>query len=77
MNQYNDDNTNDEILGQLKELNDLFGRVVLEYVYEAPSTDAETKTMTLNHTYNIEFDEETAAEITEKIAAIRNGIIKA
>ena len=77
LGQYNDDNTNDELLAQLKDLKTSFDKIVLDYVYEAPSTDAESKTMKLNHTYNIEFDDATAKEIAEKIATIRNGIIKA
>lgn len=77
LTQYNDDKTNDELLAQLKDLKLSFDKIVLEYVYEAPSTDAEKKTMKLNHTYNIEFDEATAEEIAAKIAVIRNGIIKA
>lgn len=77
LGQYNDDKTNDALLMQLKDLKESFDKVVLEYVYEAPSTDADNKKMKLNHTYNIEFDEATSAEIAEKIAAIRNGITKA
>lgn len=77
LSQYNDDHTNDELLVQLKDLKVSFDKIVLEYVYDAPSIDADKKKMKLNHTYNIEFDQAIAAEITTKIAAIRQGIIKA
>ncbi|MCR9173863.1 MAG: hypothetical protein NXI10_15275 [bacterium] len=77
LTQYNDDKTNDELLAQLKDLKDSFDMIVLEYVYDAPSIEADKNKMKLNHTYNIEFDQATADEIASKIAAIRNGIIKA
>ncbi len=77
LEQYNDDNTNDELLAQFKDLKVSFDKIVLEYVYDAPSTDADNKKMKLNHTYNIEFDAATAEEIAAKVATIREGIIKA
>jgi hypothetical protein len=77
LGQYNDDNTNDELLAQLKDLKLSFDKIVLEYVYDAPSTQADKNRMKLNHSYNIEFEAATAEEITAKIAFIRNGIIKA
>jgi len=77
LGQYNEDKTNDKLLAQLNDLKISFDKIVLEYVYEAPSTQADKNSMKLNHTYNIEFEAETAEEITAKIAVIRNGIIKA
>ncbi|XOV68113.1 MAG: hypothetical protein ACFHU9_02850 [Fluviicola sp.] len=77
LSQYNEDNTNDELLTQLKDLKTSFDKIVLEYVYDAPSIETDKNKMKLNHTYNIEFDEATATEIAEKIATIRKGIIKA
>jgi hypothetical protein len=77
LSQYNEDNTNDELLTQLKDLKSSFDKIVLEYVYDAPSIETDKNKMKLNHTYNIEFDEATATEIAEKIATIRKGIIKA
>jgi len=77
LSQYNDDNTNDELLAQLKDLKVSFDKIILEYVYDAPSTEASKNRMKLNHTYNIEFDTAVAKEITSKISEIRNNIIKA
>lgn len=77
LEQYNDDSTNDALLEQLKDVQMSFDKIVLEYVYDAPSTDASKRRMKLNHTYNIEFDAAVASEITTKISAIRNSIIKA
>jgi len=77
LEQYNEDNTNDELLVQLADLKSSFDKIVLEYVYEAPSTEASKRKMKLNHTYNVEFDADIASEIATKVADIRNGIIKA
>jgi hypothetical protein len=77
LSQYNDDKTNDELLAQLKDLQGSFDQIILEYVYDAPSTNAEKKKMTLNHTYNIEFSETVANDIAAKVNVIRNSIIKA
>lgn len=77
LEQYNEDNTNDELLAQLKDLKMSFDKIILEYVYDAPSIEASKNKMKLNHTYNIEFDAAVATEITKKIAEIRNNIIKA
>ncbi len=76
LDQYNKDNTNDELLEKLRDLQTSFDKIVLEYVYDAPSTEASQKKMKLNHTYNVEFDDAIAAEISTKIADIRNSITK-
>ena len=75
--QYNNDNTNDDLLQQMKDLKTSFDKINLEYVYDVPSTEASQNKMTLNHSYNIEFGQGVLAEITAKISSIRNSIIKA
>jgi len=76
LDQYNDDNTNDELLAQFRDLKTSFDKILLEYVYDAPSTDASKNRMKLNHTYNIDFDQEVVNEITSKVNVIRESIIK-
>ncbi|GAB5418481.1 MAG: hypothetical protein Crog4KO_02390 [Crocinitomicaceae bacterium] len=76
LDQYNKDKTNDELLEKLRDLQTSFDKIVLEYVYDAPSTDASNKKMKLNHTYNVEFDDAVATEISTKITEIRNSITK-
>ena len=77
LSQYNSDNTNDDLLQQMKDLKTSFDKISLEYVYDVPSTEASENKMKLNHTYLIEFEQEVLAEITAKISSIRNSIIKA
>lgn len=76
LDQYNKDKSNDEMLVQLRDLQTSFDKIVLEYIYEAPSTEESKKRMKLNHTYNVEFDDAVATEVATKIADIRNSITK-
>lgn len=76
LQQYNDDGTNDELLEQLKDLKVSFDKILLEYVYDVPSTEPSKNRMKLNHSYKIDFDQAVVDEITEKVDAIRESIIK-
>jgi hypothetical protein len=77
LTEYNDDNLNDDLIAQLKDLKLSFDKIEMIYDYNAPDTDKEKHKTTFNHSFNVEFGEDVVNEITEKVGAIRTSIIKA
>lgn len=77
LTEYNEDESNNELIAQLTDLKASFDKIALSYEYEAPDTDAKNHFTTFNHSFEVEFDQSVVTEITKKIKDIRNSIIKA
>lgn len=76
LEEYNKKGSNDNLISELKELQTSFDKVVIDYQYVAPKTDAKTKTTTLNHNITVKIDAATLEQIALKVAQIRENIIK-
>ncbi len=76
LEEYNKAGSNDDLIADLNELKTSFDKVVIDYQYVAPKTDAKTKTTTLNHNITVKIDAATLEQISSKVAAIRENIIK-
>ena len=75
LNSYDDENI-DVILNELNELRNIYEGVELTYYREEPSTNLETKVTTIHTTSKISISEVELGNISDKIASIRNNIIK-
>ncbi|MEN9999614.1 MAG: hypothetical protein RI922_2604 [Bacteroidota bacterium] len=76
LEEYNKKGSNDNLIAELKDLQTSFDKVVIDYQYVAPKTDAKTKTTTLNHNITVKVDAVTLEQIALKVAQIRENIIK-
>ena len=76
LTEYNDNNQNDALIAEMKDLKVSFDKIKLNYGYIAPDTNKDKKETTFNHTLEIEIDEKILSEIETKIEAIRSNIIK-
>lgn len=76
LEEYNKKGSNDNLISELKDLRTSFDKVVIDYQYVAPKTDAKTKTTTLNHNITVKIDAATLEQIALKVAQIRENIIK-
>jgi hypothetical protein len=76
LEEYNKAGSNDELIKDMKDLKVQFDKVVVDYQFVEPKTDAKNKTTTLQHkiTYNI--NAEILEQITLKVQTIRNNILK-
>jgi len=74
--EYNKGGSNDALIAQLKDLQVSFDKINMTYEYEAPETDKSKKLTTFNHKLTVEFTKEVLTEVTTKLGAIRNSIIK-
>lgn len=72
---YNEDSKNDEILAQLKSLNELFKNVEIDYEYVEPTTDAEKKITTLKSKMQLTISDELTEQLIDKINEIRSFIV--
>lgn len=77
LEEYNEDGSNDAITEQLKDLKTSFDKIMIEYEYAAPDTDASKHLTTFNNTTKIEFSDELMEEVYKKVLTIRNEIVKA
>jgi hypothetical protein len=73
---YNKNGINDEILSSLESLKLSFDKVVIEYEYVSPTTDAKNKITTLKHKSRIKMDTNVLNMITDKIGKIRSSIVE-
>lgn len=64
------------IINQLNELKDIYNDIDFSYTFKLPTTDEENKITTINSESNVTMSDEQLADITSKIADIRNSIIK-
>lgn len=64
-----------ELLTSLKDLNDSFDKVEIQYQYAKPEVKAAQKTTIINSQTEAKISKELVEEITQKIATLRNAII--
>jgi hypothetical protein len=74
LTEYNDDKVNDELNKDLTDLQFYFNKVEFKYTYKEPTTDAEKKTTTLNHSLQVKIDTDILNQITMKVRTIRQKI---
>lgn len=75
MKEYNENNQNDELIQDLKDLQFYFNKVEFNYTYKPPTTNAKEKTTTLNHDLTVQIDTDILNQITMKIRSVRQKII--
>lgn len=63
------------VLNKLNELSDMYGDIGYKYTYKMPTTNADTKTTTINSVSEIVMSAEQLENITMKVEEIRNSII--
>jgi hypothetical protein len=73
---YNKNGINNDILSSLESLKLSFDKVVIEYEYVSPTTDAKNKITTLKHKSRIKMDTNVLNMITDKIGKIRSSIVE-
>jgi hypothetical protein len=71
---YNKNGVNDEIMKSVVELKSSFDKVIIEYDYVAPKTDAAKKMTTLQHKTHVKIGSDVLNMITMKINSIRTKI---
>lgn len=71
---YNKNGVNDEILTSLEELKLSFDKIIIEYDYIAPKTDASKKLTTLQHRTTVKVGSDVLNMITLKINSLRDKI---
>lgn len=76
LTEYNDNNQNDLLIAEMKDLKVSFDKIEMNYQYSAPDTDKDKKVTTFTHTLEIKLDAKILGEIESKIEAIRTNIIK-
>jgi hypothetical protein len=68
---YNTNEMNNELIKDLQFLNDLFNLVEFKYVYSEPTTQADKKITTFNHSSSVVISDELLKSITNEIIALR------
>lgn len=76
LSEYNDGGVNDELIGDLKDLQFYFDKIKFKYTFNEPTTDVENKTTMLNHKLEIKIDTDILNQISMKIRSIRQKITK-
>ncbi len=74
LSEYNTKGANDELIGDLHDLQFYFDKIESKYTYFEPTTDAENKTTMLNHKLEIKIDTDILNQISMKIRSIREKI---
>ncbi len=74
LSEYNEDNANDDLIQDLKDLQFYFEKIDSKYTYNEPTTDVERKTTMLNHKLEIRIDTDILNQISLKIQSIREKI---
>lgn len=74
LEKYNKKGSNDELISDMNELNTYFAKIILEYEFVQPKTDASKKLTTLRHKTNVKMDTNVLNLITDKIRSIREKI---
>lgn len=74
LEKYNKKGSNDELISDMKELNTYFEKIIIEYEFVQPKTDASKKLTTLRHKTNVKMDTNVLNLITDKIRSIREKI---
>jgi hypothetical protein len=76
LEEYNKSKQNDALIASLTDLKKDFDKIVMEYTYVAPKTDAKNKTTTLQNELKVSISKELLSSISEKINVIRESVIK-
>ena len=76
LTEYNDNQLNNELISDLKELKFYFKKIEFNYTYRKPTTDVKKKVTTLNHTVEVKVDSDVINLITMKLRSIREKIIE-
>ncbi len=63
-----------DLANQLNELKDIYAGVTFTYTYIEPTTDAESKTTTINSKSTVEMSDQQLKDIAAKLESIRNSI---
>jgi len=71
---YNKKGTNTEMIADMKDLKGQFDKIMIQYDFVQPKTDAKNKITTLQHKTTVKVDPAVLASINQKISAIRNKI---
>jgi hypothetical protein len=74
LEKYNQDGSNDELIDDMKELQTYFNKIIIEYDFVQPKTDAKRKITTLQHKTNVLMDSNLLNFINDKIRTIREKI---
>lgn len=74
LGKYNDDGKNDALIDDMKELQTYFNKIIIEYDFVQPVTDAKNKITTLRHKTNVKMDTNVLNFINDKIRNIREKI---
>lgn len=75
LKEYNDKNQNDTLITDLTALKEDFDKIVIEYDFVKPKTDAKKKLTTLQHNTTVKVDAKVLADISAKVISIRESII--
>jgi hypothetical protein len=76
LEEYNKDGSNDELIKDMKNLKIEFDKVVVDYQFVEPKTDAKNKTTTLQHKITYKINADILNQIATKVQTIRNNILK-
>ena len=74
LSECNANGVNDELIGDLEDLQFYFDKIESKYTYVEPTTDIEDKTTMLNHKLEIKIDTDILNQISMKIRSIREKI---
>lgn len=76
LSEYNENGTNDDLITQYKELEDVFDGVEIKYEYSPPETIAEKSLTIFNNSTSILMSDKDLNQIMSKVESIRTSIIK-
>jgi len=74
LEKYNKDGSNDELIADMKDLKTYFDKIIINYDFVQPKTDAKNKITTLQHKTTVNMDSNLLNFINQKIASIRDKI---
>ena len=74
LEKYNKDGSNNELIADMKDLKTYFDKIIIEYDFVQPKTDAKNKITTLQHKTTVNMDSNLLNFINQKIASIREKI---
>ena len=75
LKEYNEKGINDALISDMEDLKLSFDKINIEYEFIEPTTNASTKTTTLNHKMAVRIDTNVLNQITLKINSIREKLI--
>ena len=65
-----------KLINDLNELKDIYAGITFSYEFKEPETDAESKRTVIKSVSSVEMTKEQMSDITDKVTAMRNRIIK-